>query len=107
MSRNRLKIHLTFNKATHKKLDYISTKLFITKGSIIDELIEYILKKELACKYTHYDRDKLTTTVNPSFWIQFKEYADENKFKYNHLIELAMSKRYRHYLRKIQALRKT
>jgi hypothetical protein len=107
MSRKRIKIHLTLDKSTYKKFEYISSQLYITKGLIIDELIEYVLKKELKCEYKLRDRYKITTTVNPNSWINFKKYADNNKLKYNQLIELAMSKRYSHYTRKIKLIKST
>lgn len=106
MLQSRIKIHLTLNQSTIKKLKHISHELFITKGMIIDDLIEYVIKKGLTCQYTNHSRYTLTTTVNPILWASFKEYADINEYKYNYLIELAVSKRYRYYTRKIKLMKK-
>lgn len=103
----RQKIHLTLDTKTLIKVDYISSKLYISKGNIFDALIKYALKVNLQPTFVHHEKSKITTTVNPLLWEDFKTYADSNNYKYNILLDAAMQKQYKSYLKKIQAIEKS
>lgn len=93
----RKKIHLTMAKDSLDKIESISTYLYIPKGILIDNLLEYVLRNEINCSHKKLNRNKLTTTVNPDLWREFKEYADLHKYKYNYLLEEALSLEYKKY----------
>lgn len=99
----RKKIHLTIDKYMLQKIDFISSELYLPKGIIFDALMTYSLRKQLTPSRSDAIREKITTTVNPDTWLNFKEYCDLNHFKYNQLVETALSKDYRNFLSKIKA----
>lgn len=98
----RKKIHITMDKNSLDKIEYMSTNLYIPKGILIDNLLEYVVRYEIKCSHQRLNRIKLTTTVNPDLWQEFKEYADSHKYKYNHLLEEALSIKYKQYEKKIK-----
>jgi hypothetical protein len=98
----RKKIHLTMDEDSLDKIESMSTYLYIPKGIVIDNLLEYVLRNEINCSHKNLNRSKLTTTVNPDLWKEFKEYADLHRYKYNHLLEEALSYEYKKYEKKIK-----
>lgn len=99
----RKKIHLSLDVNTINKIEFICSNLLIPKGVLLDSLMDYALKKRILTKHNNHDRKKLTTTVNPIIWNNFTQYADSYKLKYNALLEEAMKRSYRNYLRKINS----
>lgn len=103
VTKMRKKIHITLDIDLLNKLDFLSTQLYISKGHILDNLIAYSLKKELKPISRNIERKKITTTVNPLLWENYKNYADLHNYKYNTLLETAFYKQYRNYIRKIKS----